>query len=150
MTRRTASPTPRRNNAPIRRRKAATSVPDFLVACAIAAWVLSAVFIAASFVDASLAHDGPGKTIARMFAGLLLAAGVFIIAIAMLLLRDDRGNPDHYLVPAVIGMIVGAVEAVLFLWPAGNLVWAPLLLLALALRPLRRLVGRIVGMPARR
>jgi len=95
MTRRKASPTPRRNNAPIRRRKAATGVPDFLVACAMAAWTLAALFVLASFMDATLAADGPGRTIALAFAGLLGASGVFIMLIAFLLLRDERSRADH-------------------------------------------------------
>ena len=45
----------------------------------------------------------------------------------------------------VVGFIIGALEAVLFLWPADELLIVPFVLLVFVLRPVRRRVSRWVA-----
>lgn len=134
--------TGRRDNAPIRKRKPSSSVPDVLFACGAVAWTMAFVFFVASFFDEEVTAGDAGRVLARIFAGALFLSGLFIILLGVALLRDDRSRLDHYVFPICLGMVVGALEAYLFLLPAGEWLFAPLLLLVFAIRPVRRLFGR--------
>ena len=132
--------TRRRNNAPIRPRRPATVVPDLLFAVSIAAWVMAGIFFVATFTDDTLSAGNAGTDLARLFSGALVVAGACGFLIGVLLLRDERGNSDHYVFPIVIGAVIGVLEAILFLRPEPGLLFLPFLLLILVFRPFRRLV----------
>lgn len=135
---------PRRNNAPIRRRRPATTVPDLLFAVGMALLVMAVVFFAASFVSDTLSNGDVGTDLARLFAGTLTLSALFAFMMGILLLRDDRKQVDHYLLPLAVGSVIGALESALFLNPAGPWLLAPFLLLVFVLRPVRRAVANLV------
>jgi hypothetical protein len=139
-----SSSLPRRENAPIRRRRPATTVPDLAFALAAAAWTMAVIFFVGSFFDDDITSGEAGEILARFFAGSLAVAGAMFFLLGVALLRDERGQADHYVVPMAIGVIAGGIEALLFLAPAGSYLWLPFLLLVFALRPLRRAIARIV------
>jgi CHASE2 domain-containing sensor protein len=139
----------RRNNAPIRPRKPATSIPDLLFALAASGWTMAAVFVAASFVNNDVTAGDAGRILARMFAAALAVAAAFTCLLAVLLLRDDRNRADHIIFPMVVGVAIGLLFALLFLGLHFYALFAPFLLLVLVFRPVRRrLFGR--NAPARR
>lgn len=137
-------PGARRNNAPIRRRKPAPILPDVLFAMGAMAWAMALIFAFASFLSDNVTAGDAGRMLARVFAAALFVSGLFVILLGVALLRDDRANIEHYVVPMSIGTAAGALEAYLFLLPAGEWLWAPPILLVLALRPVRSGFGRIV------
>ncbi len=132
----------RRNNAPIRPRKPATSVPDLIFTLAFAGWTMAIVFVIASFGNNDVTEGDAGKILARLFAGALALTSAFGFALGLLLLRGERRNRDHYVVPALLGVTIGLLEALLFLWPAAALLFAPFLLLVFAFRGVRRAISR--------
>jgi len=134
----------RRNNAPVRPRRPATSVPDFLFALAMAAWVMAAVFVIATFTSNQFSAGDAGTDLARLFAGALALAGLCGFLIGILLLRNERKQADHYVAPLALGAVIGALEAFLFLLPAEAFLFAPFALLIFVLRPVRRALSRIV------
>ncbi len=134
----------RRNNAPVRPPRPATSVPDFLFALAMCAWVMAAVFVAATFTSEQLSAGDAGTDLARLFAGALALAGLCGFLIGVLLLRSERNQADHYLTPFALGAVIGAAEAFLFLVPAPALLFAPFLLLIFVFRPVRRGIARLI------
>jgi hypothetical protein len=140
----------RRVNAPIRRPREGGTVPDVLIAIALAAWTMAAIFLVASFLTDSHTAGDAGRDLERLFAGTLGIVGLSLFVLAVLLLGDDRGQGDHYYVPILIGAAVGGAEALCFLLPEPALLWAPPLLLIFALRPLRRGLGALFGMGGRR
>lgn len=144
-----ASRTVRRNNAPIRPRRPATTVPDFLIALAACALTMAAIFFGASFLDANVTAGEAGPWLARLFAGALLVTALFLWLLGIGLLRDDRSRADHYITPAAIGLLIGGLEAAMFLWPANDFLFAPFVLLIFVFRPLRRQIARVLH-PARR
>ena len=129
--------TRRRNNAPIRPRRPATVVPDLLFAVSVAAWTMAAVFVVATYTHDSLSAGNAGTDLARVFAGTLAIAGLSTFLIGMLLLRDERANSGHYVLPMLLGGVIGAAEATFFLLPAPALLFAPFLLLIFVFRPFR-------------
>lgn len=143
-----ARPRPRRNNAPIRRQKPATSVPDFMFALAATGWMMAAIFLIASFADSNVTAGQAGVTLARLFSGALAACALFAFLIGLMLLRGERGTADHYVTPFILGAIIGVLEALIFLWPEERLLAAPFVLLVLVFRPVRRMLARLFR-PAR-
>lgn len=132
--------TRRRNNAPIRpKRRPATFVPDLLITLSVTAWVMAAIFVVATFTEDSLENNA-GTDLARLFAGTLAIAGVCSFMIALLLLRDDRGDARHYTFPMILGAIIGTLEAIVFLQPSPALLFLPFLLLILVIPPFRRAI----------
>lgn len=129
----------RRNNAPLRPRKPATTVPDVLFAGGMALLVMAVVFLVASFVDSDLSRGDAGTVLARAFAGTLAISALFAFLLGLLLLRDDRKQLDHFRTPLLLGAGIGAMEAWIFL-AAGPPIFmlGPLLLFVFALRPVRR------------
>jgi hypothetical protein len=136
----------RRNNAPVRPRRPATGVPDLLFAIATALATMAAVFVAASFLDEDLSNGDAGTDLARIFAGTLMLSAILLALMGFLLLRDERGRADHYRVPILIGLLVGGLEAAMFLDPRSPiLLLAPLALLIFVLRPVRRAIAAMLG-----
>lgn len=135
----------RRNNAPIRPRKPATGVPDLIFTLAFAGCTMAAVFMAASFANNVVTGGEAGKVLARLFAAALALTSILAFALGMLLLRDERRGRDHYVVPAVLGAIIGVLEAWLFLLPAGTFLFAPFLLMVFAFRGVRRRISASLG-----
>lgn len=135
--------TMRRNNAPIRPPKPATSVPDVIFTLAAAGLTMAVIFFVASFTNGDITEGEAGQVLARLFAGALALTAGFGFLLGILLLRGERGRPDHYVVPALLGAVIGVMEAVLFLIPAAGLLWVPFLLLVFAFRPVRRQVARL-------
>jgi hypothetical protein len=134
----------RRNNAPVRPPRPATSMPDFLFALAMCAWVMAAIFVVATFTDDDLSAGNAGTDLARLFAGSLVLAGVCGFLIGVMLLRGERRQADHYVTPVIIGAVIGTLEAVLFMWPAEAFLFAPFALLIFVFRPVRRHVSKMV------
>ena len=137
--------TVRRNNAPIRPSRPATTVPDVLFACAFTCFTMAVIFVGASFFSDDVTSGSAGKVLARFFAATLTVSGLFLFALGYGLLRDERGTADHYIFPVALGLVVGGLEAFLFLLPASRLLLAPLILLILAFRPVRRQFLRLFG-----
>ncbi len=129
----------RRNNAPVRPRRPATGVPDLLFAIGMIMLTMGFVFFMASFFDDDLSAGDAGTALARVFAGLLAISALLTFLMGILLLRDDRRRADHYVVPLVVGGLIGGMESSLFLNPKSPVFLAlPLLLLVFVLRPVRR------------
>jgi Na+-driven multidrug efflux pump len=134
----------RRNNAPVRPPRPATSVPDFLFALAMCAWVMAAIFVVATFTYDDLSAGDAGTDLARLFAASLALAGGCGFLIGVMLLRGERRRADHYVTPVIIGAVMGTLEAILFLWPAEAFLFAPFALLVFVFRPVRRHLSRMV------
>ena len=132
-------PRRRRNNAPLRPRRPATTVPDVLFALGMALLTMSVVFFLATFFDDSLSTGDVGTTLARAFAGTLAVSAIFAFLLGLLLLRDERDKLDRYRTPLLLGVVIGGLESWLFLDAQPPLfLLAPMLLLVFALRPVRR------------
>ena len=134
----------RRNNAPIRPQRPATSVPDLIFALAFTGWTMALVFLIASFSNDDVTEGDAGKILARLFAAALALTSAFGFALGLLLLRGERRTRDHYVVPAIIGLTIGLLEAWLFLLPAAAFLFAPFLLVIFAFRGVRRAISRSV------
>lgn len=130
----------RRNNAPVRPRRPATSVPDVLFALATVGWTMAIVFVVASFTDDNITVGEAGKVLARLFAGALAVASGFTFLLGLVLLRNDRNQADHLLAPMAIGVLTGLLASMLFLTLQFRLLFLPFLLLFLVVRPIRRRV----------
>jgi hypothetical protein len=135
----------RRTAAPLRPRRPASTVPDLLVAIAVMGWAMAALFALASFSDDDVTAGEAGPLLARMFAAALATFATFVFVLALALLRDERNDWTHYGVPAVIGIVAGILIAFLLLETAGGWIFAPLLLLVFALRPVRAAASRLIG-----
>ena len=139
----------RRNNAPVRPRRPATTVPDLMFALATAGWAMAVVFVVASFLDDNITVGEAGRVLARLFAGALAVASLFTFLMGLVLLRGDRNHADHFRAPMGVGVVVGALDSWLFLELQFQLLFLPFLLLILVIRPVRqRVFGR--RRPARR
>jgi hypothetical protein len=103
---------------------------------------MAVVFFAASFFNDDVTAGSAGSTLARLFAGSLAITSLFLFLLGYALLRDERSRADHFVFPMLLGIVIGALVAWLFLLPAANLLFAPFLLLVLLLRPVRRYVSR--------
>lgn len=137
-------PTARRRTNPAPRR-AATIVPDLLIAVAAAAVVMAIGMAVATLFGDRVVFGDTGRALARLFAASLAVAGLLLFLIALVLLRDERGHGDHYRGPVLVGGAVGAAEAGLFLAESGRYLWIPLVFLILAARPFRRLFTAVTG-----
>jgi hypothetical protein len=137
----------RRNNAPIRPPRPATTVPDVLFACAFTCFTMAVIFFIASFLSDDVVSGRAGRILARFFAGTLVVSGLLMFALGYGLLREERRGTNHYAFPLGLGMLVGLIEATVFLQTPEQplLLFAPLLLLVLAIRPLRHRLMRLFG-----
>ncbi len=117
-------------------------VPDFLLTLAATAATMAAVFFATSFLGSSLIVGDAGRALARLFAAALLISGFFMLVLALGLLRDERSDPGHYVVPALVGAVMGSAESAVFLLAEDRLLLVPFVLLVFILRPVRRQAGK--------
>jgi hypothetical protein len=100
---------------------------------------MAVVFFVASFVHEDLSNGDAGTQLARIFAATLTLSSVFLFLLGMLLLRADRNRLELYLLPLAVGLVIGLLESWMFLEPQSPLLLlAPLFLLFLLLRPIRR------------
>ena len=136
-----------RRRAPITRPPARPWIPDPILAVAAATLTAAVVTVAGTFVGGDLVGGDAGRIWARIFAGALALAGVFLALIGLGLLGDEEiRRSDHYVVPLIAGMWAGALVAMLLLdGRIGPIVILPLLLLLLSLRPVRGGIGRLFG-----
>ncbi len=135
----------RRNNAPIRPPRPATTIPDVLFAFAFTCFTMAVIFFIASFLSAEVVSGSAGRVLARFFAGTLVVSGSLMFALGYGLLREERRAVNHYSFPIGLGVVVGSLESFVFLQTLEQLLFAPLLLLVFAIRPLRRRVTRLFG-----
>lgn len=136
----------RRNNAPISggSRRRSRFVPELLITFAAIGWVMAIVIAGASFADDSITSGEAGQMLARVFAGALGIAALFVFLLAVAILGEERGRQEHYMLPVTLGVLIGVPEALLFLAPAGRYLPIPFVLLLLLLRPVRRLLTGIL------
>lgn len=143
---RTQGRTGRRNNAPLRPPKIREggSIPDVLFCLASGAFVLAVILLVSTFTNDNVAAGHEGTQLAQLFSAALIAASVFLGLVGILLLHGKQSRANHYSTPILLGVIAGAIEAVLVIMPAGWWIAAPLAVLILALRPVRRLFARML------
>ncbi len=134
------TPTSRRNNAPVQPPRMPSLVPEPLICIAIALGVMGVIFLVFSFTGV-FAEGDVGKTLARLFAGSLFLSGLLIFLLGFGLLADKRGDNHYYVVPTILGVVIGIVAASLFVINVGEYVLAPFALAVFALRPFRRAFG---------
>lgn len=115
-------------------------MPDVLFALAAAGWAMALLFFLASYINEDVTVGEAGRVLARLFAGALAIASAFTFMLGLVLLRDERGDADHYVVPMVIGTLIGALASLLFLTLHFELLFLPFLLVIFVLRPVRRRV----------
>ncbi|MEO9254914.1 MAG: hypothetical protein ABI305_05200 [Tepidiformaceae bacterium] len=130
----------RRNNAPIRPQRNASSLPDLMFAVAAAGLMMAVVFFLASFVDNDVTLGDAGRVLARLFAGALLVSALFAFLLAVVFARDRGARGEHYVFPLAVGIIAGGISASLFLQLRFLWMFLPFLLLILVIRPIRRRV----------
>ena len=140
-----------RRHAPAREGASWAGVP---LAAAAAAFALGLLILAASFAGESVLGGGAGRFWARAFAGAGLLTGLFLALLALGLSGEGTGAPRRHVLPAAAGTAAGLLTGALLLDGAGReAALAPLLLLLLALPPVRgglsRLAGRLAGRGAR-
>ncbi len=111
---------------------------------------MGAAFIMASFADNDVTASEAGRRLARLFAVTLVLTGTFTFLLGVGLLRAERGSGRRYVVPVLVGGLIGALEAVLFLAAAGVFLLAPLVLTVLVFHPVRRFAGRVLQRPRER
>ena len=132
----------RRNNAPVRGRpEHIPGLPDPLFAISLTCFTLASVLFWATFMGNEVIVGDAGRALARLLAALVAAAAVLTLLMAVALVAPDRRRSDHYVVPFIVGMSVGAAAALLLLSDTGRLVLAPFPFLLLSLRPVRRLIS---------
>lgn len=120
------------------------------LAAAATALALGLLILAASFMGENVPGGGAGRFWARVFAGAGLLTGLFLALLALGLSGGGRDAPRHHALPAAAGAVAGLLTGALLLDGAGReAALAPLLLLLLALPPVRgglsRLAGRLAG-----
>ncbi len=107
---------------------------------------MGVIFLAISF----LVHtSGAEADLARLFAASLLLTGFFLFALGFSLLGDDRDTLAHYIYPALVGAVIGGLEAIAFLAPLLLAIPLPFLLLIVLFGPIRRRLERMAT-PGRR
>lgn len=111
---------------------------DLFVAVAVGAWTMAAILLAATFAGGDMIPGEAGRALARIFAGLLAATGVFTFLAGFSMFGDERAQSAHYVVPIIVGMSAGALEGMVLLSDGGNWLAAPFALLIVALPPVRR------------
>ena len=122
-----------------------------LLAVAATAFALGLLILAASFAGENVLGGGAGRFWARAFAGAGLLTGLFLALLALGLPGAGTRAPRRHLPAIATGAVAGALTGALLLDGAGReAALAPLLLLLLALPPVRRGLMRIVCLVGRR
>ena len=133
-----------------RQRRPPTMIPDLLITLATAGMMMAAVFYAASFFSSDVTAESAGPVLARLFASTLVIASIFTFLLAYVLLRDERHQGEHFVFPVGLGIVIGGIDASLFLVRADGFLFAPFLLAIFAVGPVRRLARSLVPGKARR
>ncbi|HEY5477201.1 MAG TPA: hypothetical protein VIK11_10850 [Tepidiformaceae bacterium] len=136
----------RRNNAPVRPYRRASAWPDLVLALALTGLTMGLVFFVLSFVDHSAKAEAD---LARLFATALVLMGLFLLALAFGLSGTSPDRLAQYAFPALLGLIVGGLESILFLAPALLALPLPFLLFVTLFGPFRRRIDRMAT-PGRR
>lgn len=134
------TPTSRRNNAPVNPPRQPSLVPEPLICIAIALGVMGVIFLSFSFLGI-FAEGDAGKTLARLFAGSLFLSGLLLFLLGFGLLADRRGDNRYYVVPTILGTLIGSAASALFVAGTGGYVLLPFAFSILALRPFRAMFG---------
>jgi ABC-type transport system involved in cytochrome c biogenesis permease subunit len=138
----------RRNNAPVRGRPEHVPwLPDPLFAVSLTCFTLASVLFWATFMDEGVIAGEAGRDLARLLAGLTVAVALLTLLMAVALVLPDRSRSDHYVVPFIVGMSVGAAVSLLLLSDKGQLALVPFPFLLISLRPIRRLIGYAIPHP---
>ena len=133
---RRARPTPAPEGAPW---------ASVLLAAAATAFALGLLILAASFAGENVLGGGAGRFWARAFAGAGLLTGLFLALLALGLPGAGANAPRRHLPAIAAGAAAGALTGALLLDGASReAALAPLLLLLLALPPVRRGLARLV------
>jgi hypothetical protein len=135
----------RRNNAPVRgQAEHVPWLPDPLFAVSLTLFTLASVLFWATFMGNGVIAGDAGRDLARLLAALTAAAALLTLLMAIALVLPDRRRSDHYVVPFIVGMSVGAAVSMLLLSDAGQVALVPFPFLLISLRPIRRLIGYAV------
>lgn len=122
-----------------------------LLAAAATAFALGLLILAASFAGENVLGGGAGRFWARAFAGAGLLTGLFLALLALGLPGAGARTPRRHVPAIMAGAAAGALTGALLLDGASReAALAPLLLLLLALPPVRRGIGRIGRLVGRR
>ena len=134
-------PLPRTRGSAIRREARArhtASWADVLIALAATALSMGVLILVAAFAGENVAGGEAGRVWALIFAGGLALCGLFLVLLGLVLLGERSREGGRYLVPVASGVGAGLVVGALLLEGASRgAVLAPLLLLLLALPPVR-------------
>ena len=111
---------------------------DVLIALAATALTMALLIVVAAFSGENVAGDEAGRFWALTFAGALGLSGLFLVMLGEVLLGEGARQRSRYVVPVASGVAAGGLVGALMLDGAGReAVLAPLLLLLLALPPVR-------------
>ena len=123
-----------RGHAPRR----SASWADLLIACAATALAMAVLIVVATFSGENVLGGSAGRFWALTFAGALALCGLFLVLLGLVLLGERSRERGRYLVPVASGVGAGVLVGALVLEGASRgAVLAPLLLLVLALPPVR-------------
>jgi hypothetical protein len=136
----------RRNNAPVRPYRRTSTASDVVLALGVCTLTMGIVFVLVSYLDHSAKAEAE---IARLFGVALLLTGLFLAALSFGLSPADRTDFVPYVYPTLVGLIIGGIEASLFLAPVILAMPVPFLLLIVLVDPVRRRVERMAT-PGRR
>ena len=123
----------------------AASWADMLIALAATALTMGVLILVATFAGENVAGDDAGRFWALTFAVALGMTGVFLVLLGLVLLGERARERGRYLVPLASGVAAGSLVGALILDGASReAVLAPLLLLLLALPPVRGGLARLM------
>jgi hypothetical protein len=104
-----------------------------------AVWAMSLTLAIMSLFN-DLTPGGAGQTLARLFAATLALSGFFLMGLAIALMRDERHDSVHYVIPSIAGVLAGLLETALILNTAGYWLLLPFLLVAFVVPPVRNVI----------
>ncbi len=123
---------------------ATASWADLLIAFAATALTMGLLILIATFAGENVVGGNAGRLWALTFAGALGLTGLFLTLLGLVLLGERAREPRRYLVPVASGVATGVVVGALMVDGASReAVLAPLLLLLLALPPVRHGIARL-------
>jgi hypothetical protein len=126
-----------RNDAAAQRRLRSGSLPDIVIVLAFTAVTMAVVFFVASFTSERVAAGEAGPTLARLFAGSLVAVALVTFLLGAMLFRENAYLGLRLTYAAILGAVIGVFESLLFLQGAGLLLGLPPVFALLAIRPVR-------------
>ncbi len=136
----------RRRRAPLRPAREGGAWADLLLALAAAALAAGALILAATFTGENILGGAAGLFWARVFGVALALTGLFLILLALALHGARAPRPGRYAVPVAAGVGAGVLMGALLLDGASReATVAPLLLILLALPPVRHGLALLAG-----